>query len=89
MREKEVEDNIESKEQVSGRVFRGMLWLNRDLKDVRIQVMGLSWGSASGQKEQQVQGSVVGDYDVMGGDGGSGRVKVLLLLDNGRPCRPT
>ena len=41
---------LESKEQVSSRVFRGMLWLNRDLKEVKIRVLGLPQGRASGQK---------------------------------------
>lgn len=72
---------LESK--VSSRVFRGMLWLNRDLKEVKIQVMGLPQGCASGQKATGGLGSVLGDDEVMGGDESDGRVKELLLLDNG------
>lgn len=52
---------LESK--VSSRVFRGMLWLNRDLKEVKIQVMGLPQGRASGQKATGGLGSVLGDND--------------------------
>lgn len=74
---------LESKEQVSSRVFRGMLWLNRDLKEVKIRVMGLPQGRASGQKATGGLGPVLGDEEVMGGDESGGRVKELLLLDNG------
>ena len=74
---------LESKEQVSSRVFRGMLWLNRDLKEVKIRVMGLPQGRASGQKATGGLGSVLGDDEVTGGDESDGRVKELLLLDNG------
>lgn len=40
---------------MSGKVSQRMWHLRRDLKEVRMKVMGCSQGSESGQKEQQVQ----------------------------------
>lgn len=45
--------------------------------------MGLPPGRAAGQKATGGLGSVVGDDEVMGGDGSDGRVKLSLLVGNG------